>query len=775
MFAQWRYAVVAHSIAVAIVASVLPALAAELPASLSGAQRLTAAQSPYELVRTCTIEAGAEVTIEAGVQIVVTGMYYLNVRGLLRARGTEEQPIVIGPHDGGVSGFWGGLRFIGDGHGELTHSVIRGATTNVLVENGRLCMDSCTSEHAATDGILVYGDARLDLLRSILRENGRRGLYVEGTAARGTVWRTDFVANGEYPTYLKATCVEILRRGNRYEGNGIQRVGVSCSAADDISDSDIWYPQDDAPFDLGAGTSSTTLSVSGKLTLDRGVVILGTCMDFSGSLCAAGTQEQPIVISSRISAPQPGDWTGIVLRDGAYADLLHTQIRHAETGIWAESAALHLEHCAIRSCRDDGIRCVSETTVSIEQTSITGNLRDGLRLEGCAPESTGVSNCHFEDNGRYPVFAIAGDVRLLGIGNSYAGNGQSAIGADCSDTTDIAIGTHIWTAQGVPLELNADPSATMIQVAPSATLAIGPGITIRGGGLMVLGMLQVNGAADNRVSFDGIGASPAPGSWAGLYFGPGSNGTLSYVDVEHAVHGVDVNGASPNISDCTIGHCQYDGLRFSGECVSVVSRTAIFGNGRYGVYVSGSATPRLGNLENADPNDDGLNDIWSNTAYEVMIASGNEVYAQNNYWGTTVLTDILARTWDHIDNPLCGLLNLQPIRSTSALTSTNAAARCERLVPLHIGVMNIHPTDSGGADIAYTVSVDADVRAEVRNIAGILIRTIAQPAEANRVMRLYWDGKSATGTSAPKGRYLCAVTAFTSDGRCCRSMTAFTR
>lgn len=65
-----------------------------------------------------------------------------------------------------------------------------------------------------------------------------------------------------------------------------------------------------------------------------------------------------------------------------------------------------------------------------------------------------------------------------------------------------------------------------------------------------------------------------------------------------------------------------------------------------------------------------------------------------------------------------------------------------------------------GLEIAYTLSNDAAVDVEVRNIAGRVVRRIADNRAATKGQNtLVWNGLSETGTAVPGGTYIVQVTA----------------
>lgn len=66
----------------------------------------------------------------------------------------------------------------------------------------------------------------------------------------------------------------------------------------------------------------------------------------------------------------------------------------------------------------------------------------------------------------------------------------------------------------------------------------------------------------------------------------------------------------------------------------------------------------------------------------------------------------------------------------------------------------------GGVSLVYTLSSDAEVDIEVRNISGVAVRRVAKgKASTMGVNTLAWDGRNEHGARVPSGRYLFSVTA----------------
>jgi len=78
------------------------------------------------------------------------------------------------------------------------------------------------------------------------------------------------------------------------------------------------------------------------------------------------------------------------------------------------------------------------------------------------------------------------------------------------------------------------------------------------------------------------------------------------------------------------------------------------------------------------------------------------------------------------------------------------------------------------ATITYSLSADASVSVEVRNLAGRLVRTVvADHAESAGLQSQVWTLTNDQGLAAPTGVYVAAVTVATADGRQERLVQAF--
>ncbi|MBM3215654.1 hypothetical protein FJZ36_12150 [Candidatus Poribacteria bacterium] len=66
---------------------------------------------------------------------------------------------------------------------------------------------------------------------------------------------------------------------------------------------------------------------------------------------------------------------------------------------------------------------------------------------------------------------------------------------------------------------------------------------------------------------------------------------------------------------------------------------------------------------------------------------------------------------------------------------------------------------SGSAVLGYTLDEGADVRIEIKNVQGAVVRTLAPGAQPMGNQKVIWDGKDDRGNALPEGNYTYHVLA----------------
>jgi hypothetical protein len=94
---------------------------------------------------------------------------------------------------------------------------------------------------------------------------------------------------------------------------------------------------------------------------------------------------------------------------------------------------------------------------------------------------------------------------------------------------------------------------------------------------------------------------------------------------------------------------------------------------------------------------------------------------------------------------------------------------------LTLNALTAQQSDSGGAQVVFTLSAPATCTVEIMNIAGRTVRVIerdrARPSGLNQVI---WNGRSDFGSLAPAGVYLVTVQAAADDGTKVHAMRSLT-
>ena len=105
------------------------------------------------------------------------------------------------------------------------------------------------------------------------------------------------------------------------------------------------------------------------------------------------------------------------------------------------------------------------------------------------------------------------------------------------------------------------------------------------------------------------------------------------------------------------------GISFYSGCTATVSHNVITGN-LWGITIPTASNPNLGQI-GADTVNIGHNYIFDNgnggLTYNLYNNSAEEIYAQNNFWGTTSATEAAEGIVDNADNSSLGVVHYEPI------------------------------------------------------------------------------------------------------------------
>jgi hypothetical protein len=226
-------------------------------------------------------------------------------------------------------------------------------------------------------------------------------------------------------------------------------------------------------------------------------------------------------------------------------------------------------------------------------------------------------------------------------------------------------------------------------------------------------------------------------------------------------HGVNVMGASARILGNVIANAD-------AGVILAFSDSRIFRNAfrscAAGVHIALEARPLLGNLSNPRTTDDGGNVFAPTNTWYIRNSTPNRIRAEGCDFGTTSRSAIDAKIYDNDESASSGRVDFDPLIGGVHPTAVAPA--------LSLTSATAMPTGSGGAEIAFSLSVPTAVTIDVLNIAGRPVATVirGQAADAG-TQRVIWSGQTPQGTRVPSGSYLVRVTARNSDGEQAQALT----
>jgi hypothetical protein len=197
--------VVCVAILVASTASPGPAQSRKADAGLKPVSRFSeqvtvwdAEHSPVVLRGDVVVERNATLTIEPGVEVRGGRHAALIIKGVLRADGSIDQPVVFRPN--APDRLWDGIRFIGtggvrqpDARSSLSHAVVRGARTAVAAtyDSPRITDTTFIRNGRGINLVMPRADLEIEGIRVL-----RNGIGVSGsTSSTVTISGSDFYAN----------------------------------------------------------------------------------------------------------------------------------------------------------------------------------------------------------------------------------------------------------------------------------------------------------------------------------------------------------------------------------------------------------------------------------------------------------------------------------------------------------------------------------------------------------------------------------------------------
>jgi len=305
---------------------------------------LTIANSPYLITNSIDLNAGVTVTIEKGVEVRFNSGVYLQVFGILNAKGVK-----FTANGSTTKGFWDGIYVSYEYNGNL----------------GNVTLDSCTVEHASN---IYVRHGQLTLKKSTLNNFSGYGVQISSMGTLNIENTT--IKNTNYPIYFYGPGRIIDGKNNLLTGNTADYTLLNFS---DIP-GNFYMPNLGIPYYV----NTLRVAESGCLFISPGAELkLVNCeMTINGKIKALGTSLQPIIFDKH---PTASYWLGINV-----------------TANSVDTACI-FKNCIIKNATYDyeyySVMEINSASPTFENCKFTGNCRN-LLVNGISKPT--FTNCNFE-------------------------------------------------------------------------------------------------------------------------------------------------------------------------------------------------------------------------------------------------------------------------------------------------------------------------------------------------------------------------------------------
>ena len=341
------------------------------------------------------------------------------------------------------------------------------------------------------------------------------------------------------------------------------------------------------------------VSSGATLSLEPGVVVqfggLSTGLIIEGNLSAVGTSSAPVVFTSSNdnsdsgggNTASPGDWWGIVLREGSNAAFDYTHIRYAGSDTCVGAFA----DTNYNSCYNRAQLDARKATLSMDHSVVTSGETTGLFLagDGLAPV---VQNSVFENNSSDDSSNEGSAIQQTTINMQPTYSNLTFNGNDRNQVViPVGVLNQDVTLGGAPTGFTCGSNYCPITVADTHTLTIQPGAQLD----MTLGypifyLVQAGGT----LNAEGTEAQPITMVMGRIDFEFGSNGTISHCDISGhpgtVMQGLNISADGIHVSDTVIHDHTAEGVKvLAGASKSIdvtFTNVDIINNAYEGIYLS---------------------------------------------------------------------------------------------------------------------------------------------------------------------------------------------
>lgn len=579
-----------------------------LPYLVTGSVMVEASSAPI-----LTIEAGNTIRFAASSQLAVNH----NNKGGLQVNGTSSAPVLFTSNAASpTAGAWWGLYF-GNTSSPPASSVSyatvewggypgvnRGGLT---IYQGAPAFDHVTVRNSAYAGVAMHGGS-VSFADTTITANSGPGIYGINPA-NFTLANVAFTNNSGLAMSVPPSSTFAGMTGLSASGNGTGKDGIEVRAGT-MSTSRTW-PTSAIPY-IVTGTIDVNGSAAPVLTIGAGNTIKFnansqlSCNHFDkGAFQAIGTAAAPILFTSNTTAAQ-GAWFGLWFGPTAnppqsafaYATIEYAgSTVYSRGGVAINSGSPSFDNVTFRNNQFSGVVINNSAGATITNSTITNN--GGPGINGVGGSSIALTNVAITNNSGYAVTLPANASLSSAGGLTASGNGTGRDAIEYRAGTIVANTT--WPLASIPYVVTGTID---INAAAAPVLTIAAGNTIKFNSNSQLscnhfnkGAIQAVGTSSSPILFTSNSATPAAGSWYGLWFGPTANppqSNIAYATIEYAgstpnVRGsVAIHSGSPSFDHVTFRNNQYAGVTFTNGS-PVITNSTITANGGPGIWATGGS------------------------------------------------------------------------------------------------------------------------------------------------------------------------------------------
>ena len=662
---------------------------------ISGALKsdVTLSKNLYIITGYIGVTSGKILTMQPGVRILDSGSHNINVDGILRAIGTETDPIIFtAPKDAeygngnGATYDWYGITVADTGEFTGDYVKIRyagggrsyGDKGNAIDTDGKLTLTNSEVSNTYGTGINIYiqGTQDVTVENCIIRDSLRNGIYISkyGTGSM-SIKNNSLSNNANLPiaVYLDGLGSSIFGgisgnefSGNKYNNLNFDGIGISGALKSDVTLSKNLY--------IITGYIGVT---SGKiLTMQPGVRILDSGshnINVDGILRAIGTETDPIIFTApkdEVYGNGNGatyDWYGITVTETGEFTGDHIKIRYAGGGrsygdkgnAIDTDGKLTLTNSEISNTYGTGINMDTQGTqdVTVENCIIRDSLRSGIYINGFGTGELSIRDNCISNNANLPIA-----LNLNRIGSSIFG------GISNNEFTGNSYGSSSFDGIGLSGKLLVDVTLTenqyiivgSISVPAGKIMTIEPGVRMLAIGewnssnqIHVEGILRAIGTEAKPVIFTapkdevyGNGNGQAY-NWYGITVTETGEFTGDHIKIRYAGGGRSYQGRGRSIetsgklvlTNSEVSHSYETGIYVdtTGLQNLVVESCSINDNPLYGIYINGFGAGILSIKDNLMSNNANLPIVMNLNRLGSSIFGGisNNEFTGNSYGGSS--------------------------------------------------------------------------------------------------------------------------------------------